>query len=257
MLQRAVLGFFAAMFIALVARRTGSLSRSGAVAATLLGAGCAAAGYAWAALLIVYFVASVALSRFGRTAREARTASVIAKGGARDATQVLANGGVFAALALLSTSDATLAVAALGALAASAADTWATEIGTLYGGTPRSILGGKAVSAGMSGGMTLAGSAAMIVGALFVAIVAAMLSLPRAIAIVAGAGIAGAMTDTLLGATLQERRWCASCEQFSERAVHDCGEPTTQSGGLAWMNNDVVNVFATLAGGTAGALLAL
>ena len=50
--------------------------------------------------------------------------------------QVLANGGVFALAALLgavlgSPWPAAGSRAALGALAASAADTWATEIGTL------------------------------------------------------------------------------------------------------------------------------
>src|SRR5918997_262513 len=67
-----------------------------------------------------------------------RTGDVVAKGGARDAFQVVANGGLFAVMALAAAALApgsplarTFAAAALGALAASAADTWATEIGSL------------------------------------------------------------------------------------------------------------------------------
>ena len=251
MLLRAAVGLVVATFIALVATRAHALSRSGAVAAVLVGTASTAAGYGWGALLIVYFVASTALSRFGRARKEARTASVVAKVGARDALQVLANGGIFAAAALL---DAP--IAALGALAASTADTWATEIGTLIGGTPRSIRTGKAVSAGTSGGITLPGSLAMAAGALFVAIAATGLALPKAIGVVTGAGIAGALADSLLGATLQERRWCATCATSSERRVHDCGTATTLSGGLEWMDNDVVNLAATAVGALVAAALA-
>src|ERR1035437_6899216 len=143
MLERAAAGTVAATAIALVARPLGSLSPSGAVATTVVGSASAAAGWNWGALLIVYFVAAMLLSRLGRAEKERLTGGVVAKGGARDATQVIANGGVFAASVLLGPFGpgpfgVTMGIAALGALAASSADTWATEIGTLYGGTPRS-----------------------------------------------------------------------------------------------------------------------
>jgi len=251
MLLRAAVGLLAATVIALIAHRAGSLSRSGAIAAALVGSACTAAGYAWGALLVIYFIASVALSRLGRARKEARTASIVAKGGARDAFQVIANGGVFAACALLAAP-----IAALGALAAATADTWATEIGTLYGGMPRSLLTGKAVSAGTSGGVSVAGSLAMLAGAAFTPAVAAALSLPHVIVVATIGGIAGAMADSMLGATLQERRWCATCQRASERRVHDCGTPTTFAGGLAWMDNDLVNLIATIVGAAVAALLA-
>ena len=63
----------------------------------------------------------------------ARTASIVAKGGERDAMQVLANGAMFAgaAFAMVLRPDTRWIALGAGALAASAADTWATEIGTL------------------------------------------------------------------------------------------------------------------------------
>ena len=259
--ERAAAGAIAATAIVLVAHRVRSLSTSGAVAAIGIGAAATAAGWNWGALLVVYFVAALLLSRLGRAEKARLTGGVVAKSGARDATQVIANGGVFAACLLgvllgSQHSGVTSGIAALGALAASAADTWATEIGTLYGGTPRSLLTFRRIPAGTSGGVSAAGSLAMIAGSAFIALVARYIGLPDAVGIVAAAGVAGAVADSLLGATLQERRWCSTCEKASERRVHDCGTPTTLAGGREWMDNDVVNLLATFTGASVAALLA-
>ncbi|HET7458980.1 MAG TPA: DUF92 domain-containing protein [Gemmatimonadaceae bacterium] len=249
---RAGAGLLVAAAIAIAARRARSLSTSGAVAATLVGTACVAAGWAWGGLLIAYFVASSALSRYGEQQKEARTGDVVAKGGERDATQVLANGGAFAAAALLALAfpaAAWPAAAGAGALAAAAADTWATEIGTLVGGEPRSILGGGAVPPGTSGGVTTLGTVASLAGAAFVAALAALLGFGRAAA--AGAvvgGVAGSLVDSLLGATFQARRWCDRCERGTEREVHGCGTRTRPAGGVAWLDNDAVNAASALAG---------
>jgi hypothetical protein len=100
MMLRAMSGFLVAALIALAARLTRSLAPSGAIAAVILGTLAVAAGWSWGVLLIVYFASSSALSHFGRASKEGRTASVVAKSGARDAAQVLANGATFAAAAL-------------------------------------------------------------------------------------------------------------------------------------------------------------
>ena len=87
---------------------------------------------AWGALLIVYFASTTALSRLGRARKENLTSSIVAEQGRRDAWQVLANGAVRrrGAGVVLRPDPRWIALGA-GALAASAADTWATEIGTL------------------------------------------------------------------------------------------------------------------------------
>ena len=261
MLERAAAGTVAATAIALVARPLGSLSTSGAVATIVVGSASAAAGWNWGALLIVYFVAAMLLSRLGRAEKERLTGGVVAKGGARDATQVIANGGVFAASVLLGSFGpgsfgVTMGIAALGALAASSADTWATEIGTLHGGTPRSMLTFRRLPSGTSGAVSVIGSLAMVAGAAFLAFVAKGIGLPDAVGIVTAAGVAGAIADSLLGATLQERRWCSACEKASERRVHDCGTPTALIGGREWMDNDLVNLIATFIGAGVAAVLA-
>src|SRR5258708_21427053 len=126
--------------LALIARITGALSRSGAYAAVAVGSVTIAVDGRWGALLAAYFVLSVAFSRLRAADKWERIRSVVSKGGPRDASQVLANGGLFTIGVLLTAFTAgrvanTCAMAAIGALAASAADTWATEIGTLARGT--------------------------------------------------------------------------------------------------------------------------
>lgn len=254
---RLALGGLLATGIALAARRAGSLAPSGAAAAVVVGTLCVAAGWSWGVLLLAFFVASSALSGLGGPRREAAVGGIVAKTGERDARQVLANGGVFAAAALgslLLPSPGWLVFGA-GALAAATSDTWATEIGTLAGGRPRSITSGRVVPTGTSGGVTFAGSAAAIAGTAFVAGVAWMLGWPGAGAILAG-GLVGSTTDSLLGATIQSQRWCDRCGVGTEREIHTCGVPTRHSGGLARLDNDGVNLAGALAGALAALLVA-
>ena len=64
-----------------------------------------------------------------------------------------------------------------------------------------------------------------------------------------GGGLApGSLVDSLLGATLQARRWCARCSVSTEQMTHACGETTDLAGGLRWLDNDGVNLVSTLAG---------
>ena len=177
------------------------------------------------------------------------------KSGERDAAQVLANGGVYAVAALgflFSASPVWHAIGA-GALAASAADTWATEVGTLATGDPISIVSGRRVAPGTSGGISLLGTAAGVGGALLMGAAAALAQWPVSLPAVAVGGIAGALADSLLGATVQARRWCDSCARATERVVHSCGTPTATAGGLAGFDNDAVNAVCS----SVGALVAL
>ncbi len=258
MAARAAIGLLVAAIIATLARRARSLSRSGAVAATGLGALTAAAGYSWAILLIVYFLSSSVLSRFGAADKERRTGSIVAKAGRRDARQVLANGGVFgvAALGMLLQPSVWWTALAAGSLAASAADTWATEIGTQFGGVPRSILSGKPVPVGTSGGVTVIGSMGAFAGAVFVALIALAVGWIRLTALSAAAGgIVGALADSLFGATAQVQRWCDACSLATERPTHDCGATTRVTGGIAGFDNDMVNLFSVIVGGAAATAL--
>lgn len=239
-----------AALVAISAFAARLLTLSGAIAATLVGAAAMLAGAKWVVMLLFFFVGSNFLSRWRHREREALVGSVVEKGDRRDAWQVIANGGVFSIAAILALrGDAAMWEAmGIGAIAAATSDTWSTEIGTVLGGAPRSIFTGREVAPGTSGGITIAGSVAALAAAILAAVVAMSVdwSTP-ATAIVAG-GVAGSLVDSALGATVQERRWCPTCNVSTERLVHSCGTTTSQRGGIRGCTNDLVNLLSTVAG---------
>lgn len=90
------------------------------------------------------------------------------KSSQRDAWQVVANGGGAGTvlLLLLFTRDHHLYIAYLGAVAAATADTLGTEIGTLSRTSPVLITTFRPAQTGRSGGVSLLGIVAGIMGAL-------------------------------------------------------------------------------------------
>ncbi|HEX2717093.1 MAG TPA: DUF92 domain-containing protein [Gemmatimonadaceae bacterium] len=262
---RVLAGLLLALAVALAAWRARTLSPSGVAAATLLGAIAVAAGWVHGILLVSYFVLSATLTRLGADRKARRTAAIVEKSGARDAAQVLANGSAFAVAAVTAVlhPGISLEAAAVGALAASSADTWATEVGTLWGGTPRAVWSWKKVPAGTSGGVTVRGTLGLVAGAAVIAILGWLLferldgpgARSTALIVAAAAfcgGVAGALLDTALGGSVQERRRCQGCGMHTERRVHSCGSRTRYAGGVRGLGNDVVNLLATVGGaGTA------
>jgi uncharacterized membrane protein len=69
-------------------------------------------------------------------------------------------------------------------------------------------------------------------------------------------GIVGSTLDSVLGGTVQARRWCDRCNLGTERAVHDCGAATRHAGGVTWLDNDVVNFLSAAGGGLLAMMLA-
>lgn len=243
--------------VALTAWRVRALTPGGAAAAFVVGTIVfSAGGWRGALVLFAFFIPSALLSRIG-SRRKAALADV-GKHGPRDAWQVLANGGVAALCALpAARGGAFFAAAFAGAFAAAAADTWGTEIGTLARGAPRSIVTLRPVAAGISGGVTAAGTLATVAGAVAVACVALWTGVAALLPVAIG-GIAGALLDSVLGATLQAQRRCPRCGVACESDPHRCGSPTDLRRGIAWIGNDAVNFAATLFGAlVAGSLAAL
>ena len=258
-----VLSFAAAGIFSALAWRFHSLSLSGAVAATLLGGTVTAAG-GWrsGALLIAFFVTASLLSRVTGQLRPAQSGNV-ARGSNRDAWQVVANGGVamICALGWWWIERDWLIGAFAASLATAAADTWATEIGAFSRSRPRLITSLRPVDRGVSGAISILGTAATIAGAVTIGTIAALLlggdvsSSARLFLAVAFAGIAGSLIDSLLGASVQLQVRCPTCNEITERTVHRCGTPTEYSRGLRFLTNDTVNLFAIIAGAAIGALI--
>ena len=247
----------AAALISFLAYRRHSLTASGALSAALLGTiVVVAGGWWWGALLVTFFVTSSALSK----TRRSRPDPIAARGQRRDAIQVLANGGVAGFCALLAAighRDLFFAAFA-GVIAAATADTWATELGRFSRRPPRLLTTGRVVNAGTSGAVSLLGSLASLLGALSIgALATGIVALgltdysPRPLALgfaVSAAGMAGSLTDSLLGATLQAAYTCPACGLTIEARHHCQTTPTLLTRGQHWFTNDVVNGFATLTG---------
>jgi len=240
-----------AAVLAFGAYRARLLTAIGAGAAALVGAAAVLGGAGWVVLLLAFFASANALSRWRRDEREHLIDAVVEKGDRRDAAQVLANGLVFAIAAIgatLGEPEVWRAIGA-GAIATATADTWGTEVGTVVGGTPHHVLSGRAVPPGTSGGVSLAGTAATFAGAVLAAAVVMLMKWDVPFAAVTAGGIAGSMIDSVLGATIQERRWCTQCDLATERHRHRCGTATVRRGGIPSFNNDLVNLTSILAGG--------
>lgn len=258
------LGISLSLLVAAAAWKKGSLSLSGFFAATILGTLVWLLGH-WLfwSILIAFFITSSLLSRFQRE-NKANVEKEYAKSGRRDWIQVAANGLVglsFAAGWAFSGQNPLWAAGYFATFAAVNADTWATEIGVLSQRPPVSILTLKPVSPGMSGAVSRLGTTAALAGALFIATASAIglgvssqgtSNLVGLALVAAVGGFAGALIDSLLGATLQVMYRCAGCGKLTERREH-CGQPTRRARGLAWLNNDLVNAISSLA----GALLAI
>jgi uncharacterized protein (TIGR00297 family) len=239
-----------------------SLSGSGAVAAIVLGTLLYALGsVSWFGTLILFFVSSSLLSKW-KQRKKAQVESTYEKTGRRDAGQVLANGGLGLLLCIANTfaPHALWFYAYVGVMASVNADTWATEIGGLSIKPPRSILTGQVVPAGSSGGVSVLGMYATCVGAIFIGVVAWVLSGVslthgwRVVLVGSVAGVIGSLVDSLLGARLQVMYRCNTCGREVERREH-CGVTTTQVRGWSLFNNDVVNLVASLIGGVVAAVM--
>lgn len=260
----------AAAFNAIIAAgafRTKSVSASGAVVGAVLGTAIlVAGGFPAYSLLAGFFLSSTVI---GRMFKSRRAPSMIEKRGSRrDGIQVIANCGMGAiASVLYAITGAPYWLAAFAASFASAnADTWASEIGVLYRKLPVSLLTGKPVPAGASGGVSPLGFFASALGSAFIGALFAVAyrTVPAhaapdilAIALVAAAGgFAGAFLDSVLGATLQAQYTCAKTGRYTER-THSEGLPNPLVRGVRWVDNDVVNFTATAAASLVSALVYL
>lgn len=250
------MGTLLGLFIAFLSLKLKFLSASGAVTTFLLatliyGFG----GWTWTVPVLTFFVLSSLLSKIGKR-KKARFDLIFEKGDRRDAGQVFANGGIAGLLMILFVfvPDKVIYLMYLASLAAAAADTWATEIGVLWGNNPRLIYNLKPVPAGTSGGVTLSGFAAALLGAGFIGVSGMFFPLAQTawrsagiLVLIAGAGFFGSLIDSLLGATLQAQYRCDICGKITESKIH-CQKPTRLVTGISRIDNDRVNFLNTLSG---------
>jgi uncharacterized protein (TIGR00297 family) len=261
-----IYGFILAIIVAYGAYRVHSLNKSGALAAIFVGTIIfGIGGWQWAVLLLTFFITSSGLSRAFRK-RKTNLNEKFSKGHERDAGQVFGNGGLatfFAALHAFYPESILPWIGFAASLAAVNADTWATELGVLNPSPPRMITDlRKRVEKGTSGGISLFGTLASLLGSAAIALPAVFLSPGSTLTtdyflLITIAGLAGSLFDSLLGATVQAMYYCPSDQKETEKhPLHTCGTQTIHLRGWTWLDNDWVN-FACGGFGTLVALMGI
>ena len=253
-----ILAGILAAIVAIAAYKFRLLTLGGAWAAFALGTIVfGLGGFAWAFVLIAFFVTSSGLSYLFKKRKQA-VEEKYSKGSRRDAAQVFANGGLAGAAVLfhvLFPQSVYPWIAFSAAFAAANADTWATELGVLNRTSPRLISTWKVVPAGTSGAISLIGTLATIAGSLLIALTAylswrltGLETSSRLLlsGIVLVAGVFGSLVDSYIGATVQTIFWCPVCQKETEKSpLHVCGNQTELIRGWKWLNNDWVNIICT------------
>ena len=251
------LGISLSIAVAALAHRLRMLTLSGSVAAVLLaviifGLG----GWKWSIPIVVFFVFSSLLSRVGMTMKSDLD-SVFEKSSIRDHGQVAANGAIAGGLALAQYAfpGTNFFPAYIGAIAAVTADTWGTEVGVLSRGKTVSLVSLQEVPRGTSGGVSIAGSAAAVAGALLISFLGAQWTGIAATA-VAGllGGLSGTIVDSLAGELVQAKYRCTVCGKHTERREH-CGAAADLTGGRRLVGNDGVNWICAATGAVVAALM--
>ena len=216
---------------------------------------CFCGGLSGYLALAATFLFTIAAGKISGARRERVEKKLHAKTGRRDAVQIFCNVfvGALALVLFRLTRFGGFLWAYGGAMAASLADSMASELGVLSRRAPRDILTWKPVQAGLSGGVTALGFGMSALGA---ALIALCYSLPAdgpgfaCFLDVTAAGFFAAVCDSALGSGLQVKYRCGVCGALTEKPVH-CGAAGTAEAGVRWMTNDTVNFCNNLLGALA------
>jgi uncharacterized protein (TIGR00297 family) len=237
------INFFISTLAAYLSYKFKFLKKDGAFGAFILAFALLSFGsWKWIIPVLTFFFLSSILSKL----REKVNNDVelnFEKSDTRDIYQVFANGGLGIPLVLLYYfyNNEIFYIAFVVFIAAATADTWATEIGTMFKTTTYSIKNFKKVKPGVSGGVSYVGTFGSFLGATLISFTAYLYHQNfKYFIIIALLGFAGSIIDSLIGAFWQNQNICTQCHSITERKVH-CGIKTEHNSGVHWLNNDLVN----------------
>jgi len=263
------LGIAIIALLGYVSVRKRYMSLSGVIVAVLLGLIVLLSDFSLLLLFVAFFISSSLFTRFKYRHKVKEGVAESSLG--RSYKQVLGAGLVAVIFSLLeilcdigvieyNPAQAIFTIGTLGALSTSTSDTWAVELGVLSKEKPRLITNlRKRVPKGISGGVTLIGEFASILGSLFIGVLSYLLVLfkllivlntspQQVLVIVTLSGIVGEKVDSLLGALFQVKYYCPVCNELSEKSKHTCGHNAVYKSGVRWFTNELVNIISTLTG---------
>ena len=198
-------------------------------------------------LLLAFFGLGIVADKIKRRYKKSRQ-NIEKRGDYRNYIQVLSNGLMPAICALIYafTSNRIFIVAFAASLAEALADTVASGIGAISG-KAYDICRFKPCAPGISGGVSFIGTLSSFVGSLIIAMLTLAFgeaNLAEAILITA-CGFLGAIFDSIMGSLIQVKYKCSVCNSITETTEH-CGNTTVKHSGIAFVNNDFVNLMGTI-----------
>jgi len=202
-------------------------------------------------LVIEFFIIGFICTRF-KFKQKRKKGIAQEKGGIRSWENVIANGFAFSLFGTLYffTNIESFLAAFIASIAIATGDTLATEIGLLSSNKPRLITNFKEVETGKSGGITLLGSIASIIGIIIITISSWIIGFSfnnySIMAIMIGSFL-GIIIDSVIGATIQAQYYCDECKKFTELQIHHEKKNRLISG-FGFVDNNIVNLLATTIG---------
>ena len=258
----ALAGLLLSGAVALASFRLRLLTVAGGLGAVAVGTLAFAIGGWPLWLLLMWFFgnSNVASKLMARSAVKRNGGATASRkhSGPRALRQVLANSVPFlaCALAYTATGEPWLLLLASGALAASTADTWASEVGVYSRRPPVNILTREPMQRGLSGGVSPLGLAATVVGAVTSAFLAMLLfhafgyaipTGPDAFFFIIACGVVGSLVDSVLGVVMQAKYRCPNDAEGGLVETPPCGAQAALVSGYAWVTNDAVNLMSGIA----------
>lgn len=246
-----IIGFILSYAIAFIAYKKSSLSKSGLLAATFYGMGIYIFGGLYFFIIMIGFFISSSLFSHFKSSKKSKFDKIGEKTGVRDYTQVIANGlpsFIFGFLYYI-TGNQIYILGVVTALASANADTWASEVGLLSKSNPVSIITWEPIEKGVSGGISLLGTFASLMGAAFISLISIagyvisfgnngklllLFILPTL------GGFLGSLIDSILGATVQAKYISCISNTITEKKYSD-GVANALYSGVDVFDNNFVN----------------
>ncbi len=201
-------------------------------------------------LLFTFFSLTTACDLFKKSKKQEILFNVHQKAFGRNASQVLAVGIIPAITAILAfiTKNEVFFIAFVASIAESLGDCMASEIGVLSKKPPIDVFRLKRVDKGISGGISLLGSTASVIGIVIISVLYRLLPIyiNKTLLLTMLAALFGVIVDTVLGSLLQRKNVCVNCGKITERTTH-CGENTRHFSGISWLSNTFVNFISNVA----------
>jgi uncharacterized protein (TIGR00297 family) len=258
LIQQAIAWLSFLLATTILAYKTKVVDRYGAIAAVLVGFVILYFGSVlWFFALLIFFVTASLFTKY-KYKQKQKIGLAEENNGARGWKSVMANGGLGAVLAILyylSHNNPIFTLSFTGSLSFALSDTIATELGLLSKSKPRSIITGKEVDTGQSGGVTIRGEIAALTGSLLIGAICGLLlseGMLLQMRVILPAAITGGMIatnlDSIFGATIQAKYRCTNCRKSLEKRSMHCNLLTVQERGISLVDNNVVNLLAAIIG---------